>query len=167
MTAKHRALRLRGVPLWATPDDVKRMAERARADGIVDGMHQVVYILFLWNQPINSLVKIHSFEGLPTGEASIEYLTPNMTKRAAILLENVQMSAVPVYVASYEHARHKTLPKGKVTPYSPPEAAEAPATTVIYGLPKYFSVADVRTFLDDYRLSTFGTAREAYVNLMR
>lgn len=45
-------------------------------------------------------------------------------------------------------------------------AAKPPATTVIYGFPKRFTTADVRAFLEDYRLSTWGIARESFVPLM-
>jgi hypothetical protein len=90
-----------------------------------------------------------------------------MAERAAFLLDKAQISAIPVYVSGYQHARFKrSSPNtGKLIPYN--ETAEAPATTVIYGFPKKFSVADIRTFLDDYRLSTFGTARESYIDLMK
>jgi hypothetical protein len=112
-------------------------------------------------------VKLHSFEGLPTGEASVEFWNPEMAKRAALLLDKAQISAIPVHVSGYQHARYKRSSPhtGKLIPYN--ETAEAPATTVIYGFPKKFSVADVRTFLDDYRLSTFGTATESYISLMK
>lgn len=35
---RHRALRIEGVPFWATKGDLKRMCERVRAGPVIDGM---------------------------------------------------------------------------------------------------------------------------------
>ncbi|KIM29017.1 hypothetical protein M408DRAFT_329056 [Serendipita vermifera MAFF 305830] len=153
MKTRHRALKLDGIPHWVTPDDVRRMAERAKAEGILD-------------------VRLHSQDGLPTGKASIEFATSLQTKRAASLLNNAQISAVPITVTGFEHGAHKPFSRrGKMDPAAFGSrlglaGANAPATTVIYGFPRKFTVVDVRTFLEDYRLTTWGIAREAFVPLM-
>lgn len=170
MTPKHRSLKLDGIPHWVTSDDVRRMAERAKADGIVDGMFFHPKLAFPHKTALP--VRLHSMDGLPTGKASIEFATAVQTKHAARLLENAQISAVPITVAGYEHGVHKPFsrqPRGMMTPFGTGmmQQANAPATAVIYGFPKKFSVTDVRMFLEDYRLDTWGIAREAFVPIMR
>lgn len=51
LQARHKGLRLLGIPHWATPGDVSRMAERIGVDGIKTGKFDA----FLYNLQANLL----------------------------------------------------------------------------------------------------------------
>ncbi|CCA66924.1 hypothetical protein PIIN_00763 [Serendipita indica DSM 11827] len=140
---RHRALRLEGVPHWVTPGDIRRMAERAGAIGIRDAY-------------------IESEKGIQTGTAFVEFEAPSLTRKAADLLKNAQISGIPITIAGYVHARSPKFHKRTRIDPLKPIAPTAPATAVIYGIPKSFKLKDVRAFLHEYKFATFGTPEEAY-----
>ncbi|PVF98928.1 hypothetical protein CPB86DRAFT_336306 [Serendipita vermifera] len=148
MGTRHRAIRVEGVPHWVTPGDVRRMAERSGASGIIE--------VFLDNA-----------DGIPSGKASIEFQSAHEAQRAATVLNNAQISAIPVRVVGFEYARNPAYSKKKKLTIEDVQqmAPKAPATTVIFGFPKDFRVKDVDKFLYNYRLNLFGAPEEALVKL--
>ncbi|KAG8797202.1 hypothetical protein FRC17_007818, partial [Serendipita sp. 399] len=147
MGTRHRALSLGGVPHWATPGDIRRMAERVGVKGITDA-------------------RIESKNGIQTGNAYLELETGYFAREATRLLSGSQISGIPITVTGYEHALNPKYHKGRrFDPSQPLLEAKAPATTLVYGFPQKFALREVREFLHDYRLSLFGTPEEAYQNV--
>lgn len=102
---------------------------------------------------------------MPTGTASIEYNTPNQTKRAARLLSNATLSSVPLRVTGFEHGVHPKYFRGQKVDegyVSEVSNAKAPATVVVFGFPAKWGLRETRTFLHDYRLDTWGEPVEAF-----
>ncbi|CAG8549209.1 12835_t:CDS:1 [Acaulospora colombiana] len=171
MGTRHRAIRVEGIPHWITPGDVKRMAERSGASGIIDGVFVVPRLLKRRSDGCafglySYVVFLDNVDGIPSGKASIEFYSVSEAQRAATLLNNAQISAIPVRVVGFEHARNPTYSKKKrLTVEDIRTTPKAPATTVIFGLPKDFLVKDVDKFLYNYRLNLFGSPEEALVQL--
>ena len=158
---RHRALRLEGVPHWVTPGDIRRLAERGGATGIKDGMSSAT-LHRLKTSDFERLAYIDSYNGIQTGTAFIEFESPSLTRQAAQLLKHPQISGIPITIAGYVHGRHPKFYKQTRMDPLKPITPTAPATTVIYGFPRSFRLMDVRAFLHEYKLATFGTPEEAY-----
>jgi hypothetical protein len=102
---------------------------------------------------------------VPAGVASIEFNTPNQTKRAARLLANATLSSIPLRVTGFEHGVHPKFFRGqRVDEGYVNEAlkAKAPATVVVFGFPAKWGLRETRSFLHAYRLDTWGEPVEAF-----
>jgi hypothetical protein len=152
--AQSTTIMLKPLPPWTSPSDVRRMAERARVDGIRNGSSGLdPFSLHDPNPPAPVILHYDKYINF-TGEAFIKFPSALLAREAAQKLKGSQFSAIPLqHPVLVVDGDVNLSPTPQKASHAPPsiDPAVQPASVIITGVPYTWTHPNILSYLDAFR----------------